>query len=331
MIFTERIEKLLAANQIRDVIDEFLEFLNGVPQSNREAKADASQVKTQIIILSGRYSDLNSKMTTNTMDSGAAIQEKSALINSLIQILSQMPSNHPNLNAYLEEKNEEDEWKEAQKKNTILEYQDYFNKYPNGKYKADTIRLITELEDVKNKQELEMKRLAALERERRENDKAANEPIKIPVDANTTQNYQNTARTSSHAAAPVYKTAAPGYAPPPAKSRTGLYIALGLILGILFIIIIAVAVSGNDESQTRVEPQPYTPVSTGWTKSDENNFLIQCQNSVVNMVGNERAVPYCDCILQKMKTKYASYEEANSKAGSISQEELAAMGIDCLK
>ena len=32
MIFTDRIEKLLAANHIKEVIEEFLKFLSEVPQ-----------------------------------------------------------------------------------------------------------------------------------------------------------------------------------------------------------------------------------------------------------------------------------------------------------
>jgi Effector-associated domain 11 len=318
MIFTERIEKLLASNHIKEVIDEFLRFLGEVPQSERDARHDANQLRGQVIILSGQFTDLNSKINSGTIDPSLANREKSSITNSFVQILNQLPSSYPDLNNYMEGKNEDEEWNEAQRKNTIEEYQDYFSKYPNGKYKAATIKLIGELEEVKQKQDAEIKRLAALEKERRSNDKATeNESQRSNTEPKPRQAYSSTANVN---------------VPVRPKSRTGLYIALGALLGIIFIIIIAVAVSGDDVYQPPVDPQPYTPVSAGqWTQSDENNFLIECHNSVVNMVGADRVIPYCDCMLQKVKTKYSSYSEANSNIGSMKEEELSAMGIDCLK
>ena len=140
MIFTERIEKLLGANHIKEVIEEFLKFLSEVPQSDRDARNDANQLRGQVIILSGRFTDLNARINTNTIDRASANQERAVLINSFVQILNQLPSSHPDLYNYMAEKNEDDEWKDAQQKNTIEEYQDYFSKYPNGKYKAATIK-----------------------------------------------------------------------------------------------------------------------------------------------------------------------------------------------
>jgi Effector-associated domain 11 len=238
MMFIEKIEKLLASNQLREVIEEFLKFLNEVPQSKTDAKSDARQLRGQIIVLSGRFTELNSKINTNTMDSGAANQEKSALINSFIQILNQMPSNYPDLNTFMEEKNEEDEWKDAQQKNTIEEYQDYFNKYPNGKYKADTIKLITELEEVKNKQDSEIKRLALLEKERRENDKTLSEPAKL---ATTTynQSYQTAGATATTS-------------PAPAKSKKGLLIGLGAVAVVAIIIFFAVGKGSSNNKDKEV-------------------------------------------------------------------------------
>jgi hypothetical protein len=318
MIFTERIEKLLAANQLRDVIDEFLRFLNEVPHSDRDARNDANQLRGQVILLSGQFTDLNTKMNSSTIDPSVANRERSTIINSFIQILNQLPSSYPDLNNYITEKNEDDEWKEAQQKNTIEEYQDYFSKYPNGRYKEETIKLIAKLEDIKNKQELEMKEVAAREKERRENDKAAETVTQKPV-------YQE-AKTQQ-----AYRSAQTVIAPP-AKSRTGLYIALGALLGILFIIIIAVAVSGDDEKKPGVDPKPYSPVATDqWPQREENAFLTQCQTTAVNTVGADRAVPYCDCMLQKIKTNYSNFNEANIKMAAMTQEELTSMALDCLK
>ena len=317
MIFTEKIEKLLGSNHIKEVIEEFLKFLNEVPQSDKDARNDANQLRGQVIILSGRFTDLNNRMNTNTIDQASASQEKAVLINSFVQILNQLPSSYPDLNNYVAERNEDDEWNEAQRKNTIEEYQDYFSKYPNGKYKAATIKLIAELEEVKSKQDLEIKRLAALEKERRENDKAADAEAQTQRATNT-QNRTNQAYGSTTHINTVAKP----------KSRAGLYIVLGVLIGIIFIIALAISVSGNEPYKPGINP----PVANDpWPKTDENAFLTQCQNTAVNTVGADRAVPYCDCMLQKIKMNYSSFVDANIKMASMTQEEAAAMALDCLR
>ena len=71
-----------------------------------------------------------------------------------------------------------------------------------------------------------MKRLATLEKERRENDKAAEakkEQTSTPVQP----------------AQPAYRAAAPVRTAAPPKSRKGLYIVLGAVLGVVLLIIIA--------------------------------------------------------------------------------------------
>lgn len=241
MIFTDRIEKLLAANHIKEVIEEFLKFLSEVPQSERDARNDANQLRGQIIILSGQFTDLNSKLNSGTIDPSLANREKSSITNSFVQILNQLPSGYPDLNNYVSEKNEDDEWKEAQRKNTIEEYQDYFSKYPNGKYKAATISLIAELEEVKQKQDAEIKRLAALEKERRVNDKAND------AETQKTTNTVNRTRQSYGSSTNVNAPAKP-------KSRTGLYIVLGALIGIIFIILLAVGYSSSDPNAATINP-----------------------------------------------------------------------------
>jgi len=244
MIFTERIEKLLGANHIKEVIDEFLKFLNDVPQSGKDARADANQLRGQIIVLSGRFTELNTKVNTNTIDPAMANQEKSMLINSFIQILNQLPSNYPDLNKYLEEKNEDDEWKDAQEKNRIESYQVYFSKYPNGKYKEATIKLIGELEDVKRKQNEEIKRLAMLEKERRENDKVVAEAQRRQQKTPTQKTYRSTAAANPD--------------PAPAKSNKVLYIVIGAVAGIILLAVIANMSSSDNSYTPPTETSPTT-------------------------------------------------------------------------
>ena len=49
---------------------------------------------------------------------------------------------YPLLEAYFNERTEEKAWAIASAANDIEAYQEYFQKYPNGKYKEETQRLI---------------------------------------------------------------------------------------------------------------------------------------------------------------------------------------------
>jgi hypothetical protein len=310
MIFTERIEKLLASNHIKEVIEEFLRFLNEVPQADRDARNDANQLRGQVILLSGQFTDLNTKINNSTIDPAVANREKATITNAFIQMLNQLPSSYPDLNNYITEKNEDDEWNEAQKKNTIEEYQDYFSKYPNGRYKAETIKLIAELEEVKQKQDTEIKRLAALEKERRENDKAAETEPQKPLNQNIKPKQ-------------VYQTKTNVIASAQPKSRAGLYIVLGALVGIIFIIVVALSVSGDNE------PLPNLKTSDGyiWPAVEEYNFMSRCEASAIENMTSDNAKRYCNCVLEKLKKSYSSAADAESV---LSEKAITQFAIECI-
>lgn len=269
MTFTEKIEKLLAANHIQEVIDEFFKFLSEVPQSKKDARSDANQLRGQIIVLSGRFTELSSKINTNTVNADAANQEKAALINSFIHIMNQLPSNYPDLNNYVEEKNEDDEWNDAQKKNSIEAYQAYFYKYPNGKYKADTIKLIAELEEVKQKQDNEIKRLALLEKERRENDKLVGEPKKVQAVG---------------AGQPIHQSSGTENSTSPAKSKKGLLIVLGVVIIAAVVIFLMtgkkeISAEANKENVDTLSSKSVKPPADPYTIDSRIYYFIENRDS----------------------------------------------------
>lgn len=54
----------------------------------------------------------------------------------------------------------------------------------------------------------------------------------------------------------------------------------------------------------------------GWSKSDKNNFLTPCTNSMVNQgYSAPQAKQLCDCALGKLEKKYTSLAEADKKGG----------------
>jgi hypothetical protein len=79
---------------------------------------------------------------------------------------------------------------------------------------------------------------------------------------------------------------------------------------------------GDDEDDNglgkkkKVKDDDYDEPS-GWSKTDRNTFLSQCENALTGTNGfsNAKATQYCDCALGKLEKKYASLAEGNAKGG----------------
>ena len=168
MTLFARIDKLLGNNQVKAAIDEFQEFIANCPGGNDDLQGDVDKVSTSLIILSSKFADLSEKQTSNTIAPEVADREKASLINSLVQLKNQIRFNHPDLYKHMLEKDEENAWQEALHSNTIDEYQDYFSKYPNGKYREDSIKFIKQLREKRESQDNEIRRIAEQEKVRRE-------------------------------------------------------------------------------------------------------------------------------------------------------------------
>jgi Ni/Co efflux regulator RcnB len=69
--------------------------------------------------------------------------------------------------------------------------------------------------------------------------------------------------------------------------------------------------------------------TTGWTSSDENRFMNDCEGTAVKNVGAARANEYCDCMLQKIKKMYNSYTEADRELAGSSEEAINRLADEC--
>lgn len=69
--------------------------------------------------------------------------------------------------------------------------------------------------------------------------------------------------------------------------------------------------------------------SNVWSSTDEQRFLDDCEGSAKQHVSAERAHQYCDCMLQKSKTKWSSYTEADQGLLKMSKDELDGWVNDC--
>ena len=67
----------------------------------------------------------------------------------------------------------------------------------------------------------------------------------------------------------------------------------------------------------------------GWSRSDENKFMDDCEGTAKVNVGAARANEYCDCMLQRMKRKYSSYREADRDLAGATQDEINKLAAPC--
>lgn len=84
----------------------------------------------------------------------------------------------------------------------------------------------------------------------------------------------------------------------------------------------------NNTPETKLNTDNTTTANTGWTEDDVNRFLYSCRNSATPKVGASRANEYCDCMIQKIKAKYKSYEEADQML-KASEEDMDILVNEC--
>jgi hypothetical protein len=54
----------------------------------------------------------------------------------------------------------------------------------------------------------------------------------------------------------------------------------------------------------------------GWSKSDQENFMSPCSNSLVNKgYTSSQARQLCSCVLEKLEKQYSNLSEADTKGG----------------
>lgn len=73
----------------------------------------------------------------------------------------------------------------------------------------------------------------------------------------------------------------------------------------------------DDEDRT-------TNYSSGWSKTEKNQFMNTCISTASKRVSQSRAEEYCSCMQEKIERKYPDYNEMNSKMTSTEVNDLAA-------
>lgn len=166
--YTLELKKLLANNEVKEVMNSLIETLDEAARSTKELKEEIEPLQGKIIILSSRFSKAVSEREQDFIDAGDFNTQMARINKTLVDILNSLDDEYPILEKYFNEQTEEKAWAIASASNDIEGYQDYFQKYPNGKYKEETQRLIRELQAIEGKKKEEFRKKAEAEKRRRQ-------------------------------------------------------------------------------------------------------------------------------------------------------------------
>ncbi|MEL6251082.1 MAG: hypothetical protein AAFR87_03635 [Bacteroidota bacterium] len=166
--YTLELKKLLANNEVKEVMNSLIETLDEAAKYSSELKEEITPLQGKIIVFSGNLSRIISERDQDLIDYDDFSTRMARVNKSLVDTLNSLEEEYPLLEAYFNERTEEKAWAIASAANDIESYQDYFQKYPNGKYKEETQRLIRELQAIEAKRKAEFRKKAEAEKKRRQ-------------------------------------------------------------------------------------------------------------------------------------------------------------------
>lgn len=164
--YIQNLEHLISINRLEQAIETLLKSLSDYQPADAQAKTNARELRNYIIGLSQRLHSAKEQSKRGISEEEEVQRERRTVSNNLLNTIYDLDI-YPAFKKYINEQEEEKAWQEVSRKNTIAAYQEYFERFPNGKYRAETHRIITDLQEVEQKRAAEMKRIAEQEKRRR--------------------------------------------------------------------------------------------------------------------------------------------------------------------
>jgi len=164
--YIQNLEHLISINRLEQAIEILLKSLSDYTPTDAQARTNAKELRNYIVGLSQRLHSANDQSKRGISEEEEVQRERRTVSNNLLNTIYDIDV-YPDFKRYINEQEEEKAWREVSRKNTIAAYQEYFDRFPNGKYRAETHRIITELQEVEQKRSAEMKRIAEQEKRRR--------------------------------------------------------------------------------------------------------------------------------------------------------------------
>ncbi|MEM9526547.1 MAG: leucine-rich repeat domain-containing protein [Bacteroidota bacterium] len=154
------LQQLIAAGQAESAIGQLLEWLHDCRGRHPEAAEELDTLHTQVVVLSGNLITAKRDYEASILKRDGYNQVIALTSRGLLRLINKSDE-YLGFSAYLEELEEEAAWEKAINANSIEGYEDYFRRYPKGKYALETERLIAGLRE-------EVKRRALAEKKRRD-------------------------------------------------------------------------------------------------------------------------------------------------------------------
>ncbi|MEM6766315.1 MAG: SPOR domain-containing protein [Bacteroidota bacterium] len=165
--FTNKLNKYLAGGKLEKAIEDLIDMLSMASRDDADIKKEVAELRSQVILQSARYTELEEQVRAGIISQTDFELSNTKIYASFIDLVGEITQAYPLFDQFVNNQEEERAWEQASRLNTIAAYQDYFQKYPNGKYQVETKRIIGELTAIQQKHQEEIKRRATEEKVRR--------------------------------------------------------------------------------------------------------------------------------------------------------------------
>lgn len=150
--------QLIAAGQAGDATSQLITWLADCRKRHPEGEHEIETLQGQVVVLSGNLATAQRDYLANLITRDNHNLAVARVSQGLLRVINNL-DDYTVFSAYLEEVEEEVAWEKALDANSMEVYEDYFRRYPKGKYVLETERLMNNLrEDLKRRALEEKKR-----------------------------------------------------------------------------------------------------------------------------------------------------------------------------
>jgi Leucine-rich repeat (LRR) protein len=150
--------QLIAAGQAEDATSKLITWLTDCRRRHPEGEHEIENLQGQVVVLSGNLATAQRDYLANLINRDNHNLAVARVSQGLLRVINNI-DDYTVFSAYLEEVEEEVAWEKALEANSMEVYEDYFRRYPKGKYVLETERLMNNLrEDLKRRALEEKKR-----------------------------------------------------------------------------------------------------------------------------------------------------------------------------
>lgn len=150
----------IAAGEAKEATGKLLTWLADCRRRHPEGEVEIETLQAQVVVLSGNLATAQRDFLANLITRDNHNLAVARVSQGLLNLINKLDE-YTVFSGYLEEVEEEVAWEKALAANRMEVYEDYFRRFPKGKYVLETERLMNKLRE-------DMKRVALAEKQRRD-------------------------------------------------------------------------------------------------------------------------------------------------------------------